>query len=552
MACSLCANRTRVLNVSQLEKGQHISMPGKYGKLYEHHAIVIDVKSTSGTQVLLELIHFRRDEKDKIIKITKNEQTYDLGFNQLYITQYGHRRHSRKDIVKRADTIMCDYKQSKFKKYNFLQLNCEHFATWCVNGKEECFQVQKCLDFLVKVTTAVFGGSSRVVRALLKLLIMSTDKLAAFLSYAVPEISIGANACVYLLYCIANTIYVYWNYRTKNVCRACLKRKLKEMWLNFGVFVGLAALQFVIYTFALSSIGPIIGNPLIAVVVLLFIALQVAVIKIIRVLRNPFQVKKRKIKTPLQLRVADIVAFRYYGLEHVAIISDITDVNEGSRSARVKCIHYGLRHLFAKREIVDEDFEMNLAVSSWHVYDVNGPHTYSRDERLSRARKRVGEKRWKITNRSDFLCHWATIKTTNEDDIFSEVHTDEKLPAGKKAITNTRNDNEENMPVDLLNTTPVCIAEELRLGDVVTFKNEKGILVKKKTTDDQQKEVLIYLIIPEYPIVKRIKYTVDLNTNDIYVLHYHPARCIPMQERVKRALFLEKKNVCPFMPVMHS
>ncbi|WAR29890.1 hypothetical protein MAR_003458 [Mya arenaria] len=279
---------------------------------------------------------------------------------------------------------------------------------------------------------------------------------------------------------------------------------------------------------------------------------EVAVIKIIRVLRNPFQVKKRKIKTPLQLRVADIVAFRYYGLEHVAIISDITDVNEGSRSARVKCIHYGLRHLFAKREIVDEDFEMNLAVSSWHVYDVNGPHTYSRDERLSRARKRVGEKRWKITNRSDFLCHWATIKTTNEDDIFSEVHTDEKLPAGKKAITNTRNDNEENMPVDLLNTTPVCIAEELRLGDVVTFKNEKGILVKKKTTDDQQKEVLIYLIIPEYPIVKRIKYTVDLNTNDIYVLHYHPARCIPMQERVKRALFLEKKNVCPFMPVMHS
>ncbi|WAR29904.1 hypothetical protein MAR_003472, partial [Mya arenaria] len=312
--CSSCAESVNVLDVSQFKKGQHISMPGKFGTIYQHHAIVCDVKSTSGTKAELELIHF--ENKDKSIRIRKGIKTYDLKNKQIYLKHYK--------------------KQS----------------------------------------------STSVV-------------------------------------------------------------------------------QLLIYTFAVPAIGSGVGIPLVVLSVLLSVALKMSVNTFLRVLRNPFGKEKTKLSRPSQLSIADIVAFSYYRLEHVAIVTDILDVNERAQTARVRCIHYGLPKLLAKRQIVEEEFEMNLVNSSWHKFDVDDTTSYACEKRLSRARERVGEKRWSKTNRSDNFCHWAVVPIARWDNYaFEEVNVKEK----------------KNKSVEpFFNKYPVYIAEELRLGDVVDYK-ETGVL----------------------------------------------------------------------------
>ncbi|WAR29888.1 hypothetical protein MAR_003456, partial [Mya arenaria] len=412
--CSSCAESVNVLDVSQFKKGQHISMPGKFGTIYQHHAIVCDVKSTSGTKAELELIHF--ENKDKSIRIRKGIKTYDLKNKQIYLKHYKKQRYDCQLIVSRAETILEDFKMSKFKKYNFLLLNCEHFATWCVNGEEECFQVQGALQMMVDTLTSALGIGSRVVKVVQQLVIMSTDEIAKTISSAiVPEIVLGATAVVQLL----------------------------------------------IYTFAVPAIGSGVGIPLVVLSVLLSVALKMSVNTFLRVLRNPFGKEKTKLSRPSQLSIADIVAFSYYRLEHVAIVTDILDVNERAQTARVRCIHYGLPKLLAKRQIVEEEFEMNLVNSSWHKFDVDDTTSYACEKRLSRARERVGEKRWSKTNRSDNFCHWAVVPIARWDNYaFEEVNDKEK----------------KNKSVEpFFNKYPGYIAEELRLGDVVDYK-ETGVL----------------------------------------------------------------------------
>ncbi|XP_052786223.1 uncharacterized protein LOC128221662 [Mya arenaria] len=348
--CSSCSESMPVLDVSQFKKGQHISMPGKFGAIYQHHAIVCDVKSTSGTEAELELIHFMK--KENSIKICKEIKTYDLKNKQINLKHYIKQRYDDHLIISRAETVLQDFKMSKFEKYNFLLLNCEHFATWCVNGEEECFQVQGALQMIVDSLSNALGVGSRLVKAVQQLVIMSTDEIAKSIwSSIVPEIVLGATA----------------------------------------------------------------------------------------------------------------------------------DVNEEAQTAKVICIHYGLPKLLAKRKIVEEEFEMNLAKSAWYKFDVDDTTSYSREKRLSRAKERVGEKRWSTTNRSDNFCHWAVVPNVRWDDYaLGEVTVKEK----------------KNKSVEpFLNTSPVYIAEELRLGDVVDYK-ETGILNTMwlkhfgKTASDSKEETV--------------------------------------------------------------
>ncbi|XP_052787524.1 uncharacterized protein LOC128222520 [Mya arenaria] len=525
--CSSCSESMPVLDVSQFKKGQHISMPGKFGAIYQHHAIVCDVKSTSGTEAELELIHFMK--KENSIKICKEIKTYDLKNKQINLKHYIKQRYDDHLIISRAETVLQDFKMSKFEKYNFLLLNCEHFATWCVNGEEECFQVQGALQMIVDSLSNALGVGSRLVKAVQQLVIMSTDEIAKSIwSSIVPEIVLGATAGIYLVYCLAKTAYLIMTYKKNNLCLTCLKRTLLDMWLGFSVFCSTSVLQFLIYTFAAPAIGSGLGIPLILLTVLLSVVLKVSVHKILHDLRNPFGNEKTKISKPSQLSIADIVAFSYYKLEHVAIVSDILDVNEEAQTAKVICIHYGLPKLLAKRKIVEEEFEMNLAKSAWYKFDVDDTTSYSREKRLSRAKERVGEKRWSTTNRSDNFCHWAVVPNVRWDDYaLGEVTVKEK----------------KNKSVEpFLNTSPVYIAEELRLGDVVDYK-ETGILVRKQSNVVEGKKVVeIDLIITNFWQGKRKTYTLDLKRNDINVMYYKPALCISMQDRVERALNFERQG----------
>ena len=100
-----------------------------------------------------------------------------------------------------------------------------------------------------------------------------------------------------------------------------------------------------------------------------------------------------------------LVQYRYYWLWHHAIVSES---NESAR--KIKVIHYGTDHLFARRTIMEDTLRVDLRHHDLWVYRSDPTRSNSHDVIVQKARSRLGEQRWRRGNRSWDFCRECVLK----------------------------------------------------------------------------------------------------------------------------------------------
>ncbi|XP_063448114.1 uncharacterized protein LOC134727663 [Mytilus trossulus] len=537
-SCANCSKPRRVVYVSSLKKGQHISMPGQYSnkyvkaerkmkRAYDHHAVVKEIKSAVGSKVTMVLIHFTKHDG----KIAVHEETkeFNLRVNELCIVDYVFPRYDPDTVVTRAESIL--EQNDKFETYNIVTGNCEHFATWCVVGESKSSQVQSMRQKIADALSGLFGAGSQIGKGILRILFVSSDEIASSLSKAVPELVLGGAAALYLIYCIVMTALHVQDYKNDQMCWSCLKGKVLDLWLTFRAFGPTSMITFLILHFAVPLTAPGVGIPLMILSVLLAVAFQMSVPRLRKALSSPFSIDRVKVKNLEKLRIGDVLSHRFYGvIQQTSIVSEVTTKKDKQTKGWIRLIHYGLSTSLATK-IVEEYVEIDTDKSSLYVLDCKPLCTFPADIVLSRARSRIGETKWALfSNRSDHFSYWAKIQQY-KNDIFDEIFNEEIAKPTEKIQASLFIEKREIHRVD-----------DIRIGDVVQsgvigIINDTGILSSVRYLggpDGRKFEIDVY----SYSLLRTItrkKYTVDLNKHRLYVKVYNPAQCQTMKQRVQNA-----------------
>ncbi|KAL3874594.1 hypothetical protein ACJMK2_037582 [Sinanodonta woodiana] len=106
-----------------------------------------------------------------------------------------------------------------------------------------------------------------------------------------------------------------------------------------------------------------------------------------------------------------IVEFKYYCIWHQGILTEVD-----SRNEKIKIIHYGAKHLFAKRTILEDETKVNLKKESFYIYHPDAKYAYTPDEVIKIAKSRVGEQNWKSGNRSYDFCRACVLRERKESE----------------------------------------------------------------------------------------------------------------------------------------
>ena len=556
-SCNHCAPKKRLMTMRDLRQGQHICFSGQHFTahfkpahkqiaLYKHHAIVKEVNKTlSDHEAEITLIEF--DKQNGKINVYETKTIYDLKYREIYVCEYRRPRYSPQKIVQRAESIAKGEGMSNnFTSYKFLFSNCEHFATWCVNGTEESLQAQGLRETLNGALTTLFGEGSKVANFVLRFFYLAADEIAVATASsaaknATGHITLGVTGGAYLIYCIVMTLYLYCHqYRKrKEICRSCLKGKLLDLWLRFGAFALTSIISYLIVHFALPLINPAIGIPLLILFLVLSAAICWVVPKIRKSLASPLQCDKKEIKLISELKPGDVISFRYYMFDHNLVVTKVFPDPKTPTKGIIRCIHYNFPGPFSRRMITEEDFEKDLTETTVKVLDFGIQDTYSGDDVVRRAIARKGEKKWdSTTNRSDHLCYWAKVKDENASKLsYIETSTDDSDKGGS---------NSSPLGSALIDVKRVHLMKEIQPGDVVQIFGDgchrnKVMLIglKEKRTDREFDMDVIRL---KGRKAQREKYTMNLDKDSLFVRRYHPAHCYSMEERVKRALNLGGKR----------
>jgi hypothetical protein len=483
------------------------------------------------------LIHFRKEEN--AIEINKTTETYDLANDEIMIVEYTCPRYTADVIVRRAESMLRENAKDDrcFESYNLITQNCEHFATWCVVGQGESFQVSGLTEKIGEGLRSLFGEGSKIAKAILRMLFISSDEIAGALTRAMnlPEIVLVGASAIYLVYCIVMTTVHIKEYRAGNMCWSCLKGTLTDLWVTFGVFGITSAITYIIFHFALPAMAPSVGVPLLIILILLSGALQWSVPKLRRALQSPFQVDKMKICNLTEIEIGDVVSLRYYGLPHDIIVTEVHEDDSSPSVGRVRGIHYGLPNVFGKREIIEEYFSVNLEKTSVKRFDCRLLLCNPRDNVVHRARKRLGETKWTpASNRSVNFCFWAKVRPRPRANC--EKWDSSALEGG----TSTQLSNL------FIGKSEVHLMDEIQVGDVLQH-DDVGILSCLVSLDGgygRKFEIEQIIYESRHWIVRSKKSIVDLNKDHVYVTKFHPAHCHPMDTRAERAkAYLGKKGV---------
>ncbi|VDI50491.1 Hypothetical predicted protein [Mytilus galloprovincialis] len=150
VACLECVKPIQVFTSEEIKRGDHIKF---HGRIYDHHAIVIDVKPSNKKdhKVDLELVHASNTTAGAIYNCMRPfgnkakllTETKRINLKKIKVMVYKYSdtidHFSPKEIVTRAVTT----KSNPDFKYNLLNNNCEHFTTWCVTGEGLSLQIRK-------------------------------------------------------------------------------------------------------------------------------------------------------------------------------------------------------------------------------------------------------------------------------------------------------------------------------------------------------------------------------------------------------------------------
>ncbi|XP_053382974.1 uncharacterized protein LOC128549691 [Mercenaria mercenaria] len=532
--CASCSDQTRVECVSRLKKAQHICLPGNYSKknikllrkqvhLYKHHAIVTNVSYITETKVKMTIIHFHSGRDG--LHIEETTDVYDLTYDEIYIVNYTATSINSPDtVIERAKRILSQNKKGKFGKYDAFSCNCEHFATWCVIGKEECFQTEEIMQKLKTAICSVFGNGSYIAKVLVKAINTSADEIASTLTSKIniPEFVLGGTVVLYLLYCIFKTVQYMSEHKDRTLCASCKGRKLQELWLEFGVFLGTSAVSYIVLNFLLPLMTTAVGVPFMFLVLLLSLALQLSVPTILNALRRPFSCEKKIVERISEVEVGDIISFPYYNFYHDMVVTEVHECAKNPSKGKLRCVHYGLPSLLGRRVVIEDYFDIDLQ-NTMYLLDMKHLKTYSQEKVVTRARKRLGERKWSaLSNRSDHMCFWAKLDLRPMDVI---------KVCDSRTIRESKCKEVSTLIID------VHLMHEIEPGDVVNYKGTTGILVDMRSLDkDVGREFEMTLVVYDaFWYVRRRMYKVDLNKSGIVLSIYHKIHCHTKAIRVQRA-----------------
>ncbi|XP_076105740.1 uncharacterized protein LOC143074079 [Mytilus galloprovincialis] len=536
-SCSNCLHPRKAMHVSSFKKGQHILMAGQYSTIYvdvkrrlkrayDHHAIIKDIKRTRGTFITMVLIHFTYINGK--IGVYEETKEFDLREKDISIVNYIFPRYKPDIIIARAESILS--MRDKFIKYNLLTCNCEHFATWCVVGEGESFQVQSLRQKLMDVVARLFGAGSKIAKGILRLLYISSDELAAGLRMAVPELVLGGAGALYFIYCLLMTAFHFKNYKNGHICWSCLKGKLLDLWLTFGVFGATSAITFLLLHFAVAAV-PGVAIPVLVLLIFFSVAFQMAVPWLRKALSSPFTVDRVKVKSIKQICIGDVISQHYHHINHTSIVTEVKIINDKQTEGYIGLVHYGSSGWFKTRCIVEEYFKINVETSNIYLLDCTPLSTFPADVVVSRARSRVGETKWStFSNRSDHFSFWSKVEQY-ENIIFDDTCNEDIQVHLSRAEATL-----------LIRKREIHQLEELQIGDVVKSTeigiiDNTGILSSFRYLDnsDGRKFEISVFTYNFSRIITRKTYTIDLNKVRLYVYIYNPALCQSRTQRLQNA-----------------
>ncbi|XP_053388672.1 uncharacterized protein LOC128551783 [Mercenaria mercenaria] len=571
VSCADCAERRRIEKVFELTIGLHIEMPGnkksKYDEAkrerkswYTHHAIISNIIARNDSIVEVELIHMA--EYENKLQLCKTRRTFDLKYDELYMIHYLFPRYSPTQVVRRAEAELERFTHAhesntgtSFYKYNIFTSNCEHFATWCVVGKEENYESLQWIDQIlqpfinlgyskqvmywisktVEAVRHIFGHGSKAAHFFTKLLHASSDEISEILSGVIPgwlpsarTVLFGASG-IYTIYCLCTTVYLYHRKWKAAICEPCFNKQLSNLWAKFSVY---GVTSFVTYFMVQGSVNiPVVIGSIGLIV--LSIACQYYIPNIRKAFMAPYCCTKKAIRRLKELEIGDIVTLYYFCLPHDVLITEIHEQEDGKKG-ELRAVHYATDGLFSTRIVKEEYFKINLHFRSllgWSVQRHECAHLqrFPPEIAVERARKRVGETKWNpVTNRSDHICYWAKISRL----IIKEDTCD---------VSQSVNGKTESALLSslLIGESDVHLSADIEIGDVVRCREKEGIVLEKSGSE---REINLDLALVE-GTVKFQNFSINLNTENVQVLAYHPVHCYEKPTRAQRARHLEGQSV---------
>ncbi|XP_052072000.1 uncharacterized protein LOC127710265 [Mytilus californianus] len=176
-SCMDCIKPVQVKTWKEILRGDHIILSRSF---YDHHAIVVRViepEDDNSDKIDLELIHQTNSPmgavwgkirpKGTLAKLQRKIETVNLKTDIVMICKYwgSIKPSTPEEVVKRAiGALQVD--QEEFR-YDIIDNNCEHFASWCVTGTRLSVQIRKVrivLKIFFKLRKGFRGLSDELLR----------------------------------------------------------------------------------------------------------------------------------------------------------------------------------------------------------------------------------------------------------------------------------------------------------------------------------------------------------------------------------------------------
>lgn len=553
LRCMFCCTEKRLQTFDEIREGDHIKQQGErfagnFGKklvrFYYHHAIVKEIHQVNenGTSAIVTLIEFTSSTFDPTAKIREHTVVKNLHYDDIYLIKYRHRTHSPQDIISRGQKLM-----KEDLSYNLLFRNCEHVARWCVCGNDTSFQAKGFLE--------EFNMFKRFFNNYyLRISAMTVDDLLVIGRIPVlGSIVLVVIVLQQLLSSRTDTKVLNKLLRSGGICESCCKRRKKEIWVKFAILFtlqtgGLVATSF-ISGFGVQCLFGILMS-ILTVQVMRFVP------KILKNIFSPFVGRKVHIDSLHKIWAGDVISWKYHGFYTDGIVTGISILPKScNMKADIKVVHYTVPGVFASGKVVEEIIKINLKRDTLKLHDYTGYDFNEPETVIDRARKRLGETKYGLTNRSAHFCHWAKLTDSGDHEINSDSNQNGKLtylrPLEEESkdselqplITDHRR--KHNFVFKRPFTSKEIAKEKARIRDdiqpaqLIQFTYNclphKAVCTAVRMGDHPSKVILDVVHYGTAETVCEETFTFDLNKVDIVIVKGHPISTFNKKDIIRRA-----------------
>ena len=430
--CFRCAKVTRVDDGTILIAGSHVKfgryapvtktnnflkkhLKGSLGFPYYHHAIVTEIHMQSKQKVSFDAVEFTTTNDDNGKTNIKVAETFfenvDVDEEFVYVVDYKQLPFTADEIVARARTL------KGYRAYDMFTNNCEHIALWCVTNVKASFQSDNTGDAIQNWVTwfsAMMANVSHVT-AVSKDIASATKSLFIRVSAGTLAASIGCPIVCAIVECILllRRLRQLKNHlKRRLICLCCYNsKKFKIMAKLIIGFIVSIALLIPTVKYAL----PVIGVSLLTLVVFPW-ACEKIITKIKAKINPTSVIPQMVVHSVTDIKPGDILSeltsFTTHDVvvERVKLLPRVVPRN----TASMDVVHYAFSGIFGTRTVLEEHLNVNLEKDRLFVYDFPKEETFSPEAVISRAKQRVGERKFNmITRRSSHMAWECKVISYN-------------------------------------------------------------------------------------------------------------------------------------------